>query len=198
MNAFVQRHLSSVTGILRGFDRLRFRGTMLMLAHTDGFAAFLSNMKVKIKDFAAYVRQTTEQVRQATERVAQDAGRPIIYVPNSSASKEDLAREVARRDGVKEGLICVLRSVEPCWSYDVRKWGSPELKGAVRKCLHYYHYLLHPQFGFMHARLQSWMPLTFNICLNGREWLARQMDQQKLGYLRADNCFLSLEDPHKS
>src|SRR5260221_3373329 len=195
MKSFVQRHLSSVTGVLSGFDRIRFRGTQLMLAHTGGFASFLSNMKVKIKDFAAFVRQSTEAVRGATERVAQDAGRPIIYVPGSATSKEELARDVQRRDGVTQGLICVLRSVEPCWSYDVRKWGSPELKGAVRKCLHYYHYFLHPQFGFMHARLQSWMPMTFTVCINGREWLARQMDRQGMAYGRGDNGFVSLADP---
>ena len=53
MNAFVQRHLPSVTGVLSGFDRIRFPGMQLMLAHTGGFAVFLSNMKVKIQDFAA-------------------------------------------------------------------------------------------------------------------------------------------------
>jgi hypothetical protein len=92
-------------------------------------------------------------------------------------------------------LVCVLRCVEPCWSYDVRRFGSPELKGATRKCLHHYHYFMHPVLGFMHVRMQSWMPMTMHVCMNGREWLARRMDQAGLGYTQADNCFTALADP---
>jgi len=100
-----------------------------------------------------------------------------------------------QRDGIEQGLVCVLRCVEPCWSYDVRKWGAPELKFAQRKCLHHYHYQMHPVFGFMHVRVQSWMPMTVHACINGREWLARRMEQAGLGYTRAGNCFTNLQDP---
>lgn len=195
MNCFLQRHQSSVTGILSGFDRLRFRGTLRMLSHTGGFASFLRIIGVKLKDFGAYVRETTAKVCQASEQAAEQAGRPVEYVASASANKEQLARQIAQRDGVTQGLVCVLRCVEPCWSYDVRKFGSPELRGGTRKCLHHYHYFIHPLLGFMHVRLQSWMPMTMHICMNGREWLARQMDQAGLGYQRADNCFRMLQDP---
>lgn len=195
MNDFVQRHLSSVTGWLSGFDRLRLRGTLRMLSHTGGFASFLRLIGVKIKDFAPYVRQTTEKVCQASEAVAVAAGRPVIYLPSAATSKEEIARQIMERDDVRSGLVCVLRCVEPCLSYDVRKWGAPELRAGTRKCLHHYHYQIHPAFGFMHVRIQSWMPMTVHVCVNGREWLARQMDQAGLGYTRGGNCFTALADP---
>lgn len=194
MNAFLQRHLSSVTGMLSGFDRVRFRGTLRMLAHTGGFASFLRLAGVKIKDFGRYVQQTTEKLRQATEQAAREAGRPVLYVPDSGVSKEDQARAVAERDGVERGLLCVLKSVEPCFAYGLRGYGTPELRGCTRKCLHYYHYFVHPVFGFMHARLQSWFPLTMHVCINGREWLGRQMDAARIDYRRADNCFVEVSD----
>ena len=31
-------------------------------------------------------------------------------------------------------------------------------------------------FGFMNARIQTWFPFSIQICLKGREWLARQSD----------------------
>lgn len=195
MNGFVQRHMSSVTGLLSGFDRLRFRGTLRMLSHTGGFASFLRLVGVKIKDFGPYVRETTEKVCQASEAAAEVAGRPVIYLASTATSKEEAAREVMQRDGVTEGLVCVLRCVEPCISYDVRKWGSPELRVGQRKCLHHYHYQIHPVFGFMHVRVQSWMPMTVHVCVNGREWLARQMDLAGLSYTRGGNCFTALADP---
>jgi hypothetical protein len=194
MNTFLQRHQSSVTGMLSGFDRLRFRGTLRMLAHQGGFASFLRIIQVKLKDFGQWVQQMTGLVREATEQIAQAAGRPVIFLSSPSVCKEDVAREIARRDGIQRGLICVLSCVEPCFSYSVRKWGSPELKGGTRKCLHYYHYLMDPTFGFMNVRVQSWMPMTIHVCINGREWLGRRMEEAGLGYRRADNCFTALED----
>ncbi len=38
------------------------------------------------------------------------------------------------------------------------------------------------------------VPFPVYVCLNGREWLARQMDQAKLHYVRRDNTFTWLED----
>jgi hypothetical protein len=198
MNLFLQRHENSVTGMLNGFDRVRFRGTLRLLASVGGMGAFLAYVGVLLKEFGEYVQAVTRQVRQATLDTAEAAGRPVVFVSRPSTSKEDLAREIARRDGIKEGLICVLSAVEVLWSYDIhrnRKTKLLELVPVTRKCLHYYHYFLHPQLGFMHARLATWFPLTIQVCINGREWLARQMDAAGIGYVRRDNCFTHLHDP---
>jgi len=53
---------------------------------------------------------------------------------------------------------------------------------------------MHPEFGFMNARIQTWFPFSIQICLNGREWLARQMDQAGINYRRHDNCFSWIQD----
>ena len=47
---------------------------------------------------------------------------------------------------------------------------------------------------FISVRLQTWFPFPVHIYLNGREWLARQMDRAKIGYRRHDNCFTWVED----
>jgi hypothetical protein len=195
MNLFLQRHDSSVTGMLSGFDRLRFRGTLRMLAHTGGFASFLRIIGVKLHEFGRWVEQTTAAIRRATEELAREAGRPVKYLSGPCLSKEDLARQIAHQDGIKRGLICVLSCVEPCFSYSVQGRGAPHLKGGTRRCLHYYHYLIDPCFGFMHVRVQSWMPMTMHICVNGREWLSRRLEQAKMSYRRAENCFTELGDP---
>jgi hypothetical protein len=69
-----------------------------------------------------------------------------------------------------------------------------EIRYRQRKCLHLYHYQVHPAFGFMHARIQTWFPFRVWVCINGREWLARQMDQAQLHYLRRHNTFTWLQD----
>ena len=46
----------------------------------------------------------------------------------------------------------------------------------------------------MHLRLQMWVPFTIHVCLNGREWLARQLTQAGIGFDQRDNCFVDVDD----
>jgi len=143
------------------------------------------------------MNQQTEQVKKASLAVADGQGRPVQYVNDPSARKEDIARQIAERDGIKQGLVCVLTAVEPCCSFDIhrnRQKKKLELVCRWRKCLHLYHYYQHPQFGLMHMRLQTWFPFNLWCCLNGREWLARQLDEQKIGYRKRENCLVAVED----
>ena len=61
----------------------------------------------------------TSQIRQAAERSAEEQARPLIYLRNSQMDKDAWARQLAQRDGIHQGLIGVLKSVENCWSYTV-------------------------------------------------------------------------------
>lgn len=197
MESFIQRHAGSVLGVLNGFDRVRFRGTKRLLANQGGMMSFLSQEGVLLKCFKDYALAATERIRQATERIARATGRAIRYLARSTESKEDLVRQIADREGVREGLICILSCVEPCWSYEIhrnREKKEIELKGGWRKCLHYYHYYRHPRLGLLHVRLQTWFPFTAHVCLNGREWLACQMKAAGIGYRQRDNCFVQIAD----
>lgn len=201
MNGFLQRHERSVTGMLSGFDRVRFRGTIRLLANVSGLAAVLSYLGVLLKDFGDWAMGLSEQLKAASVAVAESSGRPVKYLASSLVSKEDLARAIAREDGVEQGLICVLTAVEPCWSFHVHRDRSTRelvLEPAWRKCLHLYHYFVHEQLGFCHARVQSWLPFNVHVCVNGREWLARQMDRAGVSYERRENCFTRVSDPARA
>lgn len=198
MNSFLQRHAAFVTGVLNGLDRLRLRGTKRLLAHPGGMMDFLRQQRVLLKDFKAYAQETTERIRRATVAIAESAGQAVRYLSGSRASKECLVQCLDGQRGSVPGLICILSCVEPCWSYEIhrnRQKRELELVGGWRKCLHYYHYYRHPRLGLLHLRLQTWFPFAVHVCLNGREWLAGQMDAAGIGYQRRDNCFSWIEDP---
>jgi hypothetical protein len=86
--------------------------------------------------------------------------------------------------------------VEPCWTFDTAKTpdGDLTIRGEAGKCSHLYHYYLHPQFGWLYVRLQTWFPFEIQVGLNGREWLMRQLDQEKIRYLRSDNKIPDVRD----
>jgi len=197
MNLFIQKYHKKVTGILSGFDRLVLKGSIRFLSYTAGMMNFLYDMGVLLKDFGEYVQRTTEQLRVASYEVAQCRDRPNIYLQSPKRSKELLAKQIMHKDKITDGLICLLRCVEPCISYKIRRDRNTKkliLEPKQRRCLHIYHYWVDPVFGFMSARIQTWLPFTIYICLNGREWLARQMDGVGMKYKRIDNCFTWLED----
>ena len=140
----------------------------------EGMSEFLWKSKVLLKDFKTYFGGVTQQVKAAIEQTAKQAGRPLRYLTSSNTDKEAVARKIAADDHVEEGLICVLSCIENCQSFEVgpnREKKRLELRFVPRKCLHYYFYLQHPRFGFMHVRFQSWFPFDLRVCLNGREWL---------------------------
>jgi hypothetical protein len=197
MKSFIQRFGTAILGIVHGFDRIRFRGTRRFLANVPGMLGYLWQRQVLLKDFKAYAGNITAQVRTAAEEVAQDQGRPIVYLHNSQMDKEAWARDLAKRDGIRHGLIGVLKSVENCWSYTVgpnRDKKQLELRGGPSRCLHYYHYFQDPEVGLGYVRLQTWFPFSVHVGLNGREWLAQQMTHVGLDFVRRDNCFAWIAD----
>jgi hypothetical protein len=199
--SFVTRHAQNVTGVLSGFDRLRLMATLRPLYQPSLMQRYLIRAGVLLKDFAAFAADWTERVRAAAHQLAERSGRPLLYLHGSSERKELLARDQARRDGLRSGLIGIWSVVEPCLTYFVRRDRAQKklvLRLEPGKCLHYYFYFLHKQLGLLHLRLQTWFPFAIHLCLNGRHWLARQLDQVGIGYVQRENCFTWIEDPARA
>lgn len=183
--------------MLAGFDRLVFQGHLRPLFFPGGMKRYCNANDLLLKEFKDHSQTVTKQLIAASEQAASAQNRPIEYLRSPKLRKEDHARRVAQRDGIQEGLIGVFRCVEPCLSFSLRGNGATkklEFRPEVRQCLHLYHYYQHSVVGFMYARLQTWFPFTIQIGINGREWLARRLDEAGLKYRRHDNCFAWLED----
>lgn len=176
-------------------------GSLRALYRPEIMMSYLNKLHVLLKDFGGFCAGWTERVRGAARELAHRTGRPLLYLQGSSQRKELLARQQAHRDGISKGLIGIWSATEPCLTYFVRK-DREQKKLVLRlepgKCLHYYFYFLHEQLGLLHLRLQTWFPFTIHICLNGRHWLGRQLDQAGIGYVQRENCFTWIENVPKA
>ena len=163
---------------------------------------FLWEQGVPLTEFGTWGKEATDVLCEHAHQMANQAGRPCIYLEqnttrDSGQSKEDMARKIAERDGISEGLICVLRTLEPCMSFKLRrnhKSQRLEVVSGKRVCVQLYFYCIDPEFGFMHVKLQTWLPFSIQVYVNGREWLARQLDAAGVGYLRHDNALLRIDN----
>ncbi len=195
--SFLTRHASEVKGTLSGLDRVRFRGTLRWLANTQGMGAWLHRANVWLKDFKGAAMRLTETIKQATQQLAERDRRPVESLASSSIRKEDDAKDIAQRDGVTSGLVCVLSAVEPCITFTVgpnRQAMMREVRRHEGKCLHQYFDLIDPQLGWLNVRLQTWFPLTVQVVINGREWLSRQLVKKGIPFERRENGFVDIAD----
>src|SRR3984893_478344 len=200
MNDFIAKYQDQLNGTLSGFDRLVFSGT-LWKDRLTGMKGYLWAHSLAAKDFGEHAEQISKRVKEASLAAVLEANRPVQYLNSGKDDKQQIALRIAAQDSIVEGPICALTAVELCRSYAIKrnpKTQRPELAIAPRKCLFLYHYLMHPVFGFMSVRLQTWFPFPVHIYLNGREWLARNMDQAGIAYRRHDNCFTWIDNVERA
>jgi len=198
MNMFVAKFRDVVKGVITGFDRIVFKGSMLPLMHSEGAMGFFRRHGVRNKDFKTWAMGQTAEVVGAAEGYARErCGDGIIPIVSSKERKEELAHARQRRLGIASGLIGVYSATESCWSYKAQysaQAGHPVLRRDWMKCKHLYFYYDHEQYGFMNIRLQTWFPYHVQICLNGREWLRRSLERQNVGFAARGNKFFGIDD----
>jgi len=197
MEKFVPKHSGKITGTIACFDRILFKG-YLPISWAQNMERFMMAQGLLLKDFKVFVTKPSERIKQHAQALAQRSQRPYIHI-NGQVRKEEKAREIADRDGITKGLICVFSAVEACQSFKlVYGKDRPHLVNASRKCLCLYFYLFDREFGFMHVRIPTWFPFSIQIYLNAHEWLAAKMEQHGIQYRKLDNAFLWIQDPERA
>jgi hypothetical protein len=197
MSSFLQRHEDKVNGILSGFDRVIFRGSLRSISYVAGLDKFLGAKGILLKDFGRVVESWTQQLAEYAKVFASERNRPYQYLQSPSINKLELVRQIAERDRIERGLICVLACVEPCQTYQIRRNRRRKrlvLQPAQRKCRFFYYYFVDREFGIMSVRIQSWLPFTIQVYINGRHYLAQQMRREGISFQQVDNCFTWIAD----
>jgi hypothetical protein len=165
-SAFEDAHGEQLQGALTTVDRLIVHGHLSRLWFPNHMAYFLDRLGVHIaRDFGQFVKEASSKVIAHAEALARKAGRPFTYQDRVVHGKDDLARQIAVRDGITEGLICVFSTVEPAMCFGL---AGGAIRPRLRKCLHLYFYVIDRELGFIHIRLQTWFPFKIQVYLNSR------------------------------
>jgi hypothetical protein len=193
MRSFVAKHSKKIVGTLSCFDRIIFRGH-LPLQHSDAMESLLKFRGVPNCEWDKFVKTQSGRLQEHAKRTASQSCRPYIYL-NRYTRKEELVEKIIQQDHVTSGLVCVLAALEAVNSYALRYGnGKPRLVRAPRRTLVVYYYFIDREFGLMHIRLETWFPLTIQICINGHHWLARKLDRHGIKHTKVDNAFTSFDD----
>ena len=92
-----------IIGATRGLDRIRFRGTLRLLANQNGLRKFMSFTRVLLKDFGGWAEGLTAMIRQSCGAKADELGlRLTIWNVQVSTRRNTLAR-LPNQGGSRKG-----------------------------------------------------------------------------------------------
>ena len=111
MQQFTSRFKDKIQGIVSGFDRLLFRGSLRQLNHPHGMEVFLFMNNILFKDYEKYVKNISQQVKRASTASALEQGVPVKYLRRGDMDKDLLARQIAAERGITSGDVCVLSAM---------------------------------------------------------------------------------------
>jgi hypothetical protein len=198
MNTLIERFSNIVKGSITGFDRIVFKGIILPLMSAAEAMSFFRSNRILFKDYKKWMMEQTSRLIQSAETYARDnCGQGIFPISTWRTRKEQLAHKRQQAEGIEKGLIGVWSCLESAFSYRARycgKTGYPQLQNYQTRCKHLYFYFDHQEYGFMNIRLQTWFPYPIQICLNGREWLRRNLQQKQISFESHGNKFLYISD----
>ena len=92
---------------------LQIKGHLTSFFPQGAPARYLFKRGVLLKDAKKFFEAETTRIVDHAKQAAEKAARPYVYLESahthaSGQSKESMAQEIAKRDNVTEGLVCVL------------------------------------------------------------------------------------------
>ena len=105
MKEFVDKYQDRIHGVLSCFDRMIFRGYLPIMSGW-AMAAFLYRLNQNRSSLRPFLLQNSQRVKNHAIAMAKQHGRPFQYL-TSNIDKDKAAQQLAQRDGIQHGLVCI-------------------------------------------------------------------------------------------
>jgi hypothetical protein len=187
-----------VTFELEAIDRMYLNAYVPSLQTGAGFAYFVrTQLGVRVPS-TVMIAPMSERFVQAIERFTETEGVDLVTFEKGQR-KDDLAQEyLAAFDG-DEGVLFVGKAQEKASVFrtekrrDAQGVAYPWITRSTAMPNHYYFYLLDRDFGPLFIKFCSYFPYAAKLCLNGHEWLKRQLTQRGIPFEPLDNGIRSTD-----
>ena len=195
-----------VTLELEGIDRLYLNVYVPRLQSLGGVAHFFRAHRGQPFASSALMEPISRAFVGAIERFVAEQDVPLVTFLKGQR-KDDLAKaHLARfiRAGHDEGVLLVGKAQEKAAvvrtvkrrTADGRSY--PWLIPSTAMVNHYYFYGVDRDFGPLFLKFCSYFPYTARLCLNGHEYLKRQLARAGIGFAALDNGLLACDDPARA
>jgi hypothetical protein len=135
------------------------------------------------------------------ESFVESKGLPVV-VFEKGQRKEDVAREYREAAGIEEGIYLVGKAQEKAHVWRTESRRNPEtgarypwIVWSTAMVNHYYFYGVDTDFGPFFLKFCSYFPYTAKLCINGHEYLKRQLAKREIAFEALDNGLFSSASP---
>lgn len=187
-----------VTFELEAIDRMYLNAYVPSLQTGAGFVYFVKTQLGAIVPSTTVVAPLSDRFVKAIERFVETEGLDLVAF-DKGERKDDVAQDyLARFDG-EEGVLFVGKAQEKASVFRTEKRRDaagkkyPWIIRSTAMPNHYYFYILDRDFGPLFIKFCSYFPYPAKLCLNGHEWLKRQLMQRGIPFAPLDNGIRSTE-----
>jgi hypothetical protein len=189
-----------VTVELEAIDRMYLNAYVPSLQTGAAVVYFLkTQLGVRVQS-TMMLAPMSRQFVEAIERFAATQGVALVTFEKGQR-KDDVAQQyLAAFDG-DEGVLFIGKAQEKASVFRTEKRRDatgktyPWIIRSTAMVNHYYVYLLDKDFGPLFIKFCSYFPYAAKLCLNGHEWLKRQLTNRAIAYEPLDNGVRSCADP---
>jgi hypothetical protein len=188
-----------VTFELEAIDRMYLNGYVPSLQTGGGVVYFMKQHLGARVPSTMMVAPLSERFVTAIERFAETEGLDLVTF-EKGRRKDDVAQEYLASFTADEGVLFVGKAQEKASVFRTEKRRRPDgstypwIYRSTTPVNHYYVYIVDRDFGLLFIKFCSYFPYAVKVCLNGHEWLKRQLTQRGIAYEPLDNGIRSTED----
>jgi hypothetical protein len=198
--AILQEH---VVLEVESIDRMYLNVYVPRLQHEPGIAAFFRFHRGHPVASSALMEPITKAFIQAIEAFAAREHVPLLTFAPGQRKDDVMAAQLARFTA-EEGVVFIGKAQEKTKVFRTerrtdRRTGRqyPWLVRGTAMVNHYYIYAVDRDFGPFFLKFGSYFPYTGKLCLNGHEYLKRQLAQRGIAFTPLDNGIRSCADPRR-
>ena len=188
---------------VEGIDRMYLNLYVPRLQTPEGVANYLRfDLGHRFASTVLLEPMTTAFVR-SIERFAKSHGIALVTFEKGQR-KDDVAADFRRRHGDREGVVFVGKAQEKAFVPRTERRRNPKtgvsypwLVKTTAMVNHYYFYIQDEDFGPFFLKFCSYFPYTAKLCINGHEYVKRQLLKAGIPFEALDNGVLSCTDPKR-
>jgi hypothetical protein len=188
-----------VTFELEAIDRLYLNAYVPSLQTGAGFVYFVKTQLGARVPSTTVVAPLSDRFVKAIERFVETEGLDLVAFEKGQR-KDDVAHEYLARCQAEEAVLFVGKAQEKASVFRTEKRRDahgkqyPWIIRSTAMPNHYYFYILDRDFGPLFIKFCTYFPYATKVCLNGHEWLKRQLTRRGIAHEPLDNGIRSSED----
>jgi hypothetical protein len=191
-----------VTLEVESLDRIYLNLYIPQLQRENGIAWFLREHRGYPYASSAVMQPISDAFVSGLKQFAKDHEIPMRRFQKGER-KDDITQEYLKKFEGEEGVLYIgvaqekAAVVRTTRRYTAQGVPYPWLYRSTARVNYYYVYIVDRDFGPFFIKFCTYFPYNGKVCLNGHEYLKRQLDQEGIGYEPLDNGILSCEDPER-